>query len=74
MTSLSVLLGLDLGAGDMDMDSDPPTPPPPKAKTPEKVPKKEEKMEVDLTDDQQKVNSIQQSILVNFISLNWYYK
>ncbi|KAB7495336.1 Stress-induced-phosphoprotein 1 [Armadillidium nasatum] len=51
MTTVSVLLGMEFGP-DMDMESDPPTPP--KPKTPEQEVKKDEKMEVDLTDDQKK--------------------
>ncbi|RXG73925.1 Stress-induced-phosphoprotein 1 [Armadillidium vulgare] len=51
MTTVSVLLGMEFGP-DMDMESDPPTPP--KPKTPEQEVKKDESMEVDLTDDQKK--------------------
>lgn len=54
MTTLSVLLGIEMGGPDMDMESDPPTPPP-KAKTPEHESKKDDKMDVDLTDEQKQV-------------------
>lgn len=53
LTTLSVLLGMDVGGGGaMDEDEDEFTPPPPRKKTPPPQPPKEEKMEVERTPEQ----------------------